>query len=121
MWVSSTSTKGRRERYYHRYTFESKETFVAKVVRRLSFTHDDHVLDAYAIFPIGIVARLCLTVSFLVRREDRRFSPFETVIPGFNGVLLYAMGEIERKPTDELGKCSPIRVPIPCGPASPKL
>jgi hypothetical protein len=60
----------RKPKSYHRYTFESKETFVAKVIRRLNFTHDDHVLDAYAIFPVVIVARLCPAVS---STGDRRW------------------------------------------------
>ena len=67
-WVARPQ-EGKKKRYYHRYTFESKVTLVAKVIRRLSLTHDDHVLDSYAIFPIGIVARLCLIVSFSARRE----------------------------------------------------
>ncbi len=64
-WVSrpQKDERGKNKSSYHRYTFESKETFVAKVIRRLSLTHDDHVLDAYTIFTIVIVARLCLAVS----------------------------------------------------------
>ena len=49
---------------YHRYTFETKETLVAKVVWRLGLTYDDHVLDAYTIASISIVTRLCLAMRF---------------------------------------------------------
>jgi hypothetical protein len=44
--------------------FETKETLVAKVVWCLSLTYNDHVLDAYAIVAIGVVARLCLVMRF---------------------------------------------------------
>ena len=45
--------------------------------------------------------------------------PFETVMPDFNGALLYAMGEVGERLIDIADICVPIRVPIPCGPANP--
>jgi hypothetical protein len=92
--MSSERRAKKRRGLYHRYMFETKETLVAKVVWRLSLTYNDHVLDAYAIIAIGVVARLCLVMSFRVKRWGRRFSPLETVMPGFNGVLLYAMDDV---------------------------
>lgn len=49
----------RRNRQYHSNAFKPKEPFVSKVIRCLSLTYDDHILDAYSIFSIGIIARLC--------------------------------------------------------------
>jgi len=62
--MSSVKTSEGKRGPYHRYTFKTKETLVAKVVWRLSLTYDDHVLDAYTIASIGIVTRLCLVMRF---------------------------------------------------------
>jgi hypothetical protein len=35
----------------------------------MSLTYDDYALDTYSVFPIGIVARLCLIMS---SRLDKR-------------------------------------------------
>jgi hypothetical protein len=66
--MSSVKTSEGKRGPYHRYTFKTKETFVAKVVWRLGLTYDDHVLDAYTIASIGIITRLCLVMRFGVQR-----------------------------------------------------
>ena len=74
--------------------FKPKVSLVAEVIRCLSLTYDDHVLDSRSVFSVSVVARFCLIMSSWTRQGGWTSSPFETVIPGFNGVLLYAMGEV---------------------------
>jgi hypothetical protein len=51
------------ETEYHGDVFKPEESLVAKVIRCLSLTYDDHVLDTCSVFSVGIVTGLCLTVS----------------------------------------------------------
>ena len=67
-----------------------KVTLVTKVMRRPGFTYNNHVLNAYTVVAIGIVARFCVFCE-LINRSRRTDVPLETVIPDLNGVLLYSM------------------------------
>ena len=113
-----------RHRRYHRDMLKSEETLVTEVVRCPNLTHYDHVFDANAVFPIGIIARFyTLLVNFGCDRGGRSAIPFETVMPGFSGVLLNAAQRVlSMRMGDALnGLFSPIRVPIPCGPGNVKF
>jgi len=73
---------------HHRYMFKAKVP-VSKVIWCLSLLNDNNVFDADPVASVGIVAR------FLARMLARSLhysvhSPFETVMPGFKEVLLYA-------------------------------
>ena len=80
-----------RHRRYHRDVLKSEEALITKVVRCPNLTHYDHVFDTNAVFPIGIIARFyTLLVNFGCDRGKSSAIPFETVMPGFSGVLLNA-------------------------------
>ena len=90
---------GQGRRTYHRDVLEAEVSLVAEVVRGLRFPDDDDVLDPDAVLPVLVVPRFCEA------RPSGNVShppanpvcsgawgglPFETVIPGLSGVLLYA-------------------------------
>ena len=95
----------------HGDAFKAEVSGIPKVVGRLDFANDDHALDTYAPLTVGIVPWLCWEGKVKVLNNLRsRYSwvvplPFDTVIPGFNAVLLYAgfvvssrFGEVPRVP-----------------------
>ena len=43
----------------HGDAFKAKESDIPKVVGWLDFANDDHALDTYAPFTVGIAPRLC--------------------------------------------------------------
>ena len=76
-------------RTHERHVFETKISFCAKIVGCFGLFHDDYALDADTESTVGIVSRLCRVVSFYFRIFARN-APFDTVIPAFSEVLLYA-------------------------------
>jgi hypothetical protein len=76
-------------RTHQRHVFETKISFRAKIVGCFSLFHYDYVLNADTETTVGVVSRLCRVVSFYFRIFARNV-PFDTVIPAFSEVLLYA-------------------------------
>lgn len=86
---------------------EPEVSFLPKIMRRVRFAHQDDILDADAELPVRVVAgfyeqpntppsRRLVVVLWEVKEQGREGkgrddAPFETVMPGFKGLLLYAI------------------------------
>ena len=74
----------------HREVLEPEVPLLSEVMRRYNLAHNHDVLDTDAELAVFVVSRLCNVAPSASPLDGSKKScvPFETVMPGFKGVLL---------------------------------